>query len=120
MSILQLIFNKLSNTLIDKLSNKIVYEFKFREKIHVIVNAITKSIFIDIKLNVKLQLIVIEIIKFRYRIKIVDVNFYVNAKFKIQYNFKQILLLLKLNNKTFLRLYHKYILSNKFNKKIFN
>ena len=122
LSILQLAFNNASNAFIERLFNEIVYEFKMREIIHVVaINAIAAATdFAAIDSEIKQQLNDIETIRFRYRTKAANVIFYADAKFKIIYNHQHVFLLLKSDDKIYLRLHHEYILSNKFNRKLFN
>ena len=58
--------------------------------------------------------------KFYYRQKIVDAISYVDITLKIRYNSMHVFFLLKSKNKTFLKLYHKYFLFEKHNRKLFN
>ena len=139
LSTLQLVFNNAFNVSIDKFSNDIVYEFKIRKVIHVVVisfvviNFVTidfvavdfaATAFVISKKNIdsktKQQLTKIEQTRFRYRIEAANVIFYVNAKFKIMYNARHVSLLFKSNEKTYLRLHHEYTLLNKLNRKLFN
>ena len=74
------IFNNLFNAFIEIFSNEIVYEFKVREIIHAItIFFLSKNINVD----AKRQLTNIEITRFRYRIEITNVIFYVNIQSKI-------------------------------------
>ena len=139
LSTLQLIFNNAFNVSIDRFFNDIVYEFKIREIIHVVVinfvavNFVTvdfvavdfaATAFVISKKNIdskiKQQLTKIEQTRFRYRIEVANVIFYVSVKFKIMYNARHVLLLLKSSEKTYFRLHHEYILSSKLNRKLFN
>ena len=54
----------------------------------------------------------------KYRVKVADVTVFVNAKIKIYYNARHQSLMLKFENRVYLRLNQKYHLSGKFNKKI--
>ena len=139
LSTLQLVFNNAFNVSIDKFSNDIVYEFKIRKVIHVVVisfvviNFVTidfvavdfaATAFVISKKNIdsktKQQLTKIEQTRFRYRIEIANVIFYVKAKFKIMYDARHVSLLLKSSEKAYFRLHHEYILSDKLNRKLFN
>ena len=85
--VLQLFFNNVVNAIIDHVSNEIVFEFKSREMLTIIV--IKKFIAI---INVKKKF---ANDKFIFRKKIVDVTFFVNAKIKIYYDVKYTSLLIK-------------------------
>ena len=85
--VLQLFFNNVVNAIIDHVSNKIIFEFKSREILIIIV--IKKFIaIIDVKKKFVND-------KFIFRKKIVDVTFFVNAKIKIYYDVRHTSLLLK-------------------------
>ena len=134
LSALQLIFNNALNAFIERIFNEIVYEFKMREILHVVVISVVVVDFVAIdfaaaafaisKKNIdsktKQQLTKIEQTRFRYRIEAADVIFYVNAKFKIMYDARHVFLLLKSSEKTYFRLHHEYTLSDKLNRKLFN
>ena len=91
-----------------------------REIIHVVATDFVAVSSVAAASKIRQQLTKIEATRFRYRIETADVIFYVNAKFKIMYDIKHIFLLFKSNDKAYLRLHHEYILSNKFNRKLFN
>ena len=112
---LQLIFNNLFNTFIEKISNEIVYEFKVRKIIHAItIFFLSKNINVD----AKRQSTNIKATRFRYRIKTTNVIFYVNVQSKIQYDFKHVLLLFRFDDKILFRLHYNYTLLDKSNHKL--
>ena len=112
---LQLTFNNLLNVLIERSSNKIVYDFKIRELIHAIVVFFLSK---NINTKTKYQLVDIEATRFRYRIEITNVIFYVSVQSKIQYDSKHVSLLLRLEKKIYFQLYYNYTLSKKSNYKL--
>ena len=57
--------------------------------------------------------------RLKYRQKTIEVIVFVNVKTKIYYNVCYTLLLLNVNNYTYLRLNYNYRLLNKLNKKLF-
>ena len=85
--VLQLFFNNVINAIIDYVSNEIVFEFKSREILTIIVIKKFTTI-----INVKKKF---ANNKFIFRKKIVDVTFFVNAKIKIYYDVRHTSLLLK-------------------------
>ena len=97
--VLQLFFNNVVNVIINYVSNEIVFEFKSRKILTIII--IKKFIVI---INVKKKFVNN---KFIFRKKIVDVTFFVNAKIKIYYDVKHTSFLLK-KNYAFLKLNHDY------------
>jgi hypothetical protein len=105
---MQICFNNLFNALTERLSNKIYYKFKIKKIVQIIIE-INKNI----NKNIKAQFNNLEVIRFCYRQEVADVIFYISLFFKIRYNSKHIFLLLKSEDKTFLRLYRNYTLSNK-------
>ena len=109
--VLQLFFNNVVNAIINHVSNEIIFEFKFREILTIIV--IKKFIaIIDVKKKFAND-------KFIFRKKIVDVTFFVNVKIKIYYNVRHTSFLLKKKNYAFLKLNYDYRLSTHFNQKLF-
>ena len=108
--VLQLFFNNLINVIINYVSNEIVFKFKSREMLTIIVIKKFTTI-IDVKKKFAND-------KFIFRKKIVDVTFFVNAKIKIYYDVKHTSLLIK-KNYAFLKLNHDYRLSTHFNRKLF-
>ena len=109
--VLQLFFNNVINAIIDHVSNKIVFKFKSREMLTIIVIKKFTTI-IDVKKKFAND-------KFIFRKKIVDVTFFVNAKIKIYYDVKHTPLLMKKKDYVFLKLNHDYRLSAHFNRKLF-
>ena len=107
--ILQLFFNNIVNAIINYVLNEIVFEFKLREILTIIVFKKFTTI-----INVKKKF---ANNKFIFRKKIVDVTFFVNAKIKIYYNVKHTSLLIK-KNFAFLKLNYDYQLSTHFNRKL--
>ena len=107
LSILQVQLNNASNAITDRSFNEMMYEFKLRD---VLIALTRKFIKID---DVDFE-------RFRHQRKAIDAIVYVMIKIKIMYDARHILLLLKLNDKIFLRLHKKYTLLNKFNIKLFN
>ena len=86
-------------------TNEVNYDFKIRDVLSI--NSIeSKSI------NVAKQ-------RLEYKQEVVDTITFVNTKAKIYYDVRYQSLLLKTKDKIYLRLYQKYQLSEKFNKKIF-
>lgn len=115
LSFLQMCFNNSSNIFIEKSFNEMCYEFKIKEALYIVIE-INKNI----NKNVKTQLDNFETMRFRYRQKVVDVRLYASIVFKIKYDSMYILLLLKLEDRAFLRLYYNYALLDKHNKKLNN
>ena len=107
LSTLQTQLNNASNAITDRLFNEMMYEFKLRD---VLIALTRKFIKID---DVDFE-------RFRHQRETIDVILYVMTKIKIMYDARHILLLLKSNDKVFLRLHKKYTLLNKFNIKLFN
>ena len=107
MSILQIQLNNVFNVIIDREFNEIIYEFKLRDVLIVLIRKFMKIDDIDFE-------------RFRYQRKTIDVISYVMIKIKIIYDSRHIFLLFKSNDKVYLRLHKKYILFNKFNAKLFN
>ena len=87
--VLQLFFNNIINAIIDHVLNEIVFKFKLREILTIIVIKKFTTI-IDVKKKFANN-------KFIFRKKIVDVTFFVNAKIKIYYNVKHTSFLIKKN-----------------------
>ena len=108
--VLQLFFNNVINVIINYVSNEIVFKFKSREMLTIIVIKKFTTI-IDVKKKFAND-------KFIFRKKIVDVTFFVNAKIKIYYDVKHTSLLIK-KNYAFLKLNYDYRLSTHFNRKLF-
>ena len=86
--------------------NEILYDFKIRKTVSTLILKIRNKIFIEKQ--------------FRYRKKISNVTTFINVETKIYYDVRHTLLLLKLEDKIFLRLHREYKLLNKFNFKFFN
>ena len=107
LSILQTQLNNAFNVIIDRSFNEMIYEFKLRD---VLIALIRKFIKIDD----------IDFERFRHQRKTIDVISYVMIKVKIIYDSRHTLLLFKSDDKIYLRLHKRYILSSKFNAKLFN
>ena len=84
---LQLFFNNVVNAIINYVSNEIMFEFKLREILTIIVIKKFTTI-----INVKKKF---TNDKFFFRKKIVDITFFVNAKIKIYYDVKHTSFLIK-------------------------
>ena len=56
--------------------------------------------------------------RLNYRVEIVDVTSFANVKTKIYYDFRHISLMLKFDDRVYLRLNHDYHLFDKFNRKL--
>ena len=78
--VLQLFFNNIINVIIDHVSNEIIFEFKSREMLTIIIIKKFTTI-INIKKKFAND-------KFIFRKKVVDVTFFVNVKIKIYYDVK--------------------------------
>ena len=88
--------------------NEIIYEFKIRNCLSSLNN--TSDTDISSKALSEMRLL--------YRKKIADAISFANASMKIYYDVKHVSLLLKSENKTYLRLHKKYSLSNNHSKKL--
>ena len=107
LSILQIQLNNVFNVIIDREFNEIIYEFKLRDVLIVLIRKLIKIDDIDFE-------------RFRHQRKTIDVILYIMIKVKIIYDSRYTFLLFKSNDKVYLRLHKKYILFNKFNAKLFN
>ena len=92
MLILQTQLNNFFNVVIELLFNKIIYNFKIKNALIVVVDAsqMSKNIF-----NQRLK----------YQQKIVDVIVFVNVKIKIYYDVKHQFIFFNFNDRVYLRLY---------------
>ena len=88
--------------------NEIIYEFKIRKSL----NALNNNTF-DISSEALSE------IRLLYRKKVSDAIFFANSSMKIFYDFRHVSLLLKSDDKAYLRLHKKYNLSNNYSKKLF-
>ena len=107
LSTLQTQLNNALNVIIDRSLNEMIYEFKLRDVLIVLTRKFIKIDDVDFE-------------RFRHQRKTVDITSYVMIKIKIVYDSRHTLLLLKSDDKIFLRLHKKYTLFNKFNAKLFN
>ena len=107
LSTLQTQLNNAFNVIINRSFNEMIYEFKLRD---VLIVLIRKFIKID---DINFE-------RFRHQRKAIDVTLYVMIKIKIVYDSRHTFLLFKSNDKAFLRLHKRYTLFNKFNAKLFN
>lgn len=108
-------FNNLSNSSIERFSNKVYYRFKIKKVIQIAI-AIDKNL--DKK--AKKQLNYLETTWFRYCQKVVDAILYVSLLSKIRYDSMYVSLLLESSEKIFLRLYWSYTLLDRHNNKLNN
>jgi hypothetical protein len=97
--------NNALNATIDLLSNEINYRFKIKN----VVSLLNKDQFIINNLSKK---------RLEYRMKVANATSFVNAKFKIYYDVRHILLMLQSSNRVYLRLNYDYHLFSKLNRKI--
>ena len=96
--------NNFANVIIELLTNEINYEFKIRE---ILSNLIIEKKVVDLSTQ-----------RLKYCREIVDVTIFVNIKTKIYYNVWHVLLMFKIENYAYLKLYYDYQLFDRFNKKI--
>ena len=104
MSIFQIQINNFANVIIDLSTNEINYEFKIRETLS---NLIIEKKIVDLFAQ-----------RLKYRRETINITIFVNIKTKIYYDVRHVLLMFKINDYVYLRLYHDYQLFNRFNKKI--
>lgn len=102
-------FNNLINVVIDLFTNEIFYDFKVRD-------AFFEILFNDGELS---KITNLSAQRLKYQHKTTNVTVFANAKVKIYYNVRHTSLLLNVENYVYLRLYYKYQLFNKLNKKLF-
>ncbi len=86
-------------------SNEVVYNFKIKKVLSFLYNGNSTRDNIIYK-------------RLKYRAKVVETTTFANAKTKVYYNAKHILLMLKLGNRAYLRLNYNYYLLDKSSKKI--
>ena len=98
--------NNAFNNTIDRFSNEVIYDFKIRD----VLTALTQKTIIT---NLNFE-------RYRHKKKTFDVISFAMTKTKIFYNFRHTSLLLKFDDKTFLRLHHEYTISSKSKTKLFN
>ena len=108
LSTLQFRSNNSLNVVIELTFNEIIYDFKVREVMTVVVfsfqQIIDDNLFIVI-FDIKSKF---ETNRFQYQKKVDDVTSYVNVKIKIMYDSRHQFLLFNSNDKTFLRLHRDY------------
>ena len=85
-------------------SNKVIYEFKIKKTLSLLHNNLSITNVFEKRL--------------KFRVEIFDVIIFVNIKAKIYYDARHQLLLLNLEDKTYLRLNYDYYLLEKSSKKI--
>ena len=100
-------FNNALNTFIDQISNKLKFDFFFRDLITLLINNVNQSI----KLN---------LLRIIYRKKTIDIMSFVNVQMKFRYDNKHKFVMFKIDNIIYLRLHKNYFLFSKFDKKLFN
>ena len=107
MLILQTQLNNFLNVVIELLFNKIIYNFKIKNALIVVIDAsqMLKNIF-----NQRLK----------YQQKIVDAIAFVNIKIKIYYDVKHQFIFFNFNDRVYLRLHQKYKFFDNHNRKMFN
>ena len=101
LSILQIQLNNFFNVVIDLSINEINYDFKIREALF----NITKQQVIDLSIQ-----------RIEYRKKTTNVIVFVNAKFKIYYDFRHVSLMFKIDDQVYLRLHYDYQFFDRFDK----
>ena len=102
--LLQIQLNNSINIITNLAFNEINYNFKIRE----VLSSLTKQKITNLSTQ-----------RLKYKQETKNVSNFVNVKIKIYYNVQHISLLFKLDDYVYLRLYHEYQLSKRFNKKIF-
>lgn len=112
---LQTCLNNADFVITETSSNEQLYDFKVRD---VLSTLIISDLFAN-KLLAKSSKNLADK-RLIYAKKIADATFFVNAKTKIYYDARHKFLLLKFNDKIYLKLHHEYILSEKNNKKLNN
>lgn len=101
---LQSQLNNNLNVVIEIILNEIIYDFKIKKALLLLHNRnLTRNDIVNKHL--------------KYRIKTIEVIAFANAKAKIYYDARHILLILKLDNRIYLRFNHDYYLLSKFSKK---
>ena len=122
LSTLQFRLNNSLNVVIERVFNEVIYDFKLREVMTIVVIN-TQQVAVDEKslfttiFDIKSKF---EINRFQYQKKIDDVTSYVNAKVKIMYDSRHQSLLLNSNDKIFFRLHRDYNLSSNSRSKLSN
>lgn len=97
--------NNSLNVVIKILPNKIIYDFKIKKALLLFHN---NNLVRDDIVNKRLE----------YRTKIANATTFANAKTKIYYDVRHTLLMLKLDDRAYLRLNYDYHLLDKLSKKI--
>ena len=120
LSTLQLRLNNSLNVVTELTLNEVIYDFKIREVMTVVV--FSSQQIIDDNLSIVIFDIKskFEISKFQYQKKVDDVTLYVSAKIKIMYDSRHQSLLLNSNDKIFLRLHRDYNLFDNSRSKLSN
>ena len=107
MLVLQTQLNNSFNAVIELSFNEIIYNFKIKNALIVVVDAsqMSKNIFSQ---------------RLKYQQKIVDAIVFVNVKIKVYYNVKHQFIFFRFNDRVYLRLHQNYKLFNSYNQKMFN
>ena len=108
--------NNVFNATIDLTSNEIIYDFKIRNKLTIVLKNFEQFTFMS---NKKLKKI-FDDTRFQFRQKISNVIFFDNVKIKLMYDKRHKVLLLKKINKTYFKFHKKYKLSKNQNQKLSN
>jgi hypothetical protein len=118
LSMIQANLNNASNAITDLASNEINYEFKVKDILRALYEQLKNTSMNETQF--KLTNEKLNETRLRFRQKTADAVSFVNAKFKIMYNKRHKSLMLKVEDKAFLKLHKEYALSEKFNVKLFN
>lgn len=114
LSLMQIDFNNSSNAFTGLSSNEIIYDFKIRDVFTTLAKNTHASTTVVSDINTLNET------RLRFRQKATDVVSFVNIKAKIYFDKRHLFLLMKSEDKTFLRLHKDYTLSSKHNAKLSN